>query len=60
MVRAVGIEPTLLVERFFQLLFRHLAKRTIEHGNIMLHAKPYVGILIERAVVGQLPICRVK
>lgn len=43
-----------------EILFRHLAKRTIKHGNIMLHAKPDVGILIERAVARRLPILRVE
>ncbi len=43
-----------------EIVSRHLPKRTIEHGHIMLHAKPDVGILIERTIAGRLPICRVE
>ena len=52
-----GICATLLR---LEILFRHLTKRTIEHGNTMLHPKPDVGILIERTVASRLPICRVE
>jgi hypothetical protein len=43
-----------------EIVCRHLPKRTIEHGNIVLHAKPDVGVLIERAVAGGLPVRRMK
>jgi hypothetical protein len=43
-----------------EVVGRHLPKRTIEHGYIVLHVKPDVGVLIERAVAGGLPVRRVK
>ena len=39
------IDATLLR---LEIVFRHLPKRTIEHGHVVLHAKPDVGVLIER------------
>ena len=35
-----------------EIVCRHLPKRAIEHSHVMLHAKPDIGILIERAVAG--------
>ena len=52
-----GIGTTLLR---LEILSRHLPERAIEHGNIMLHPKPDVRILIERAITGRLPVRRVQ